>query len=93
MARALRCNRWLDSASESPPPRPHAAPAISVANLTRWIWSAATDNEEAEASPARRRRSLGGTRTPMSNAVIQRVRVSNWNDVRRWLAHSAAIAG
>jgi hypothetical protein len=36
------------------------------------IWSAATDNEKLTACQARRRRTLGVTRTPMSNAANQR---------------------
>jgi hypothetical protein len=40
------------------------------------IWSAATHNEEAEASPTRRRRTLRGTHTPMSNGRIDRARAT-----------------
>jgi hypothetical protein len=89
---ALRCIGLLDSASLSTPPHPSSRAFNSSSESYAMTLSAATDGEEATASPVRRRPYTGRNPYAMSNAVIQRVRVRNLNNLRRWVAHSAAIA-
>jgi hypothetical protein len=68
--RRLPCMRRLGSASLSSPPRPSSRAGNARRESYKLIWSAATHGDEATASPARRRRAPGGTRTPMSNVCI-----------------------
>jgi hypothetical protein len=64
----------LDSASLGPPPRSTSRAFNNRSECYSMRFGAATDRELLMASQARRRRTLKGKRTLMSNARVQRGR-------------------
>jgi hypothetical protein len=68
----------LDSASLGPPPRSTSRAFNNRSECYSMRFGAATDRELLMASQARRRRTLKGKRTLMSNAPHHRAREWHW---------------
>jgi hypothetical protein len=67
---ALRCMVMLDLASPRSPPRHHCRAFFNRDESYKLLWSAATDCNGRIVLQARRRRTLQGSRTQMSNAAF-----------------------
>jgi hypothetical protein len=77
---ALRCMVMLDLASLGPPPRSTSRAFNNRSECYSMRFGAATDCELLMASQARRRRTLKGKRTLMSNARHYRAAARHFND-------------